>query len=188
MVPRTGAKDGDLIYVSGTIGDAAIGLRLRLDDRLDRPWIAVLPEEAGAALRERYLLPRPRLGLCETLRAHASAAMDVSDGLAGDLAKMLALGGLTADIAVDNVPLSGAARAALAVSPALIGTALTGGDDYEILCTVPPGAAQGFEASAASAGIAVSRIGVAREGQAPPVFTGSDGAALAFASRSFSHF
>jgi thiamine-monophosphate kinase len=188
MVPRTGAGAGDLLYVSGTIGDAAIGLRLRLQDRLDTPWIAVLGEKAAAFLRDRYLLPRPRLGLRAALLAHASAAMDVSDGLAGDLGKMLGLAGLTANISVDGVPLSEAARAALKLSPALIETILTGGDDYEILCAVPPSSAKAFEASAKESGISVTRIGLSRPGEAAPRFNDSDGAALALATRSFSHF
>ncbi|MDR3463657.1 MAG: thiamine-phosphate kinase [Beijerinckiaceae bacterium] len=188
MVPRTGAGPGDLLYVSGTIGDAAIGLRLRRQDRLDTPWIAVLGEAAAAYLRDRYLLPRPRLGLRAALQAHASAAMDVSDGLAGDLGKMLALAGLTADISVDGVPLSEAARAALKLSPDLIETVLAGGDDYEILCAVPPMNAKAFEVSAKNAGIAVTRIGTSHPGEGAPRFTDPNGAALALAVRSFAHF
>ena len=188
MVPRTGAGPGDFLYVSGTIGDAAIGLRLRRQDRLDTPWIAVLGEAAAAYLRDRYLLPRPRLGLRAALQAHASAAMDVSDGLAGDLGKMLALAGLTADISVGGVPLSEAARAALKLSPDLIETILAGGDDYEILCAVRPTSAKAFEASAKEAGIAITRIGSSRPGETAPRFNDSNGAALALAVRSFAHF
>jgi thiamine-monophosphate kinase len=188
MVPRTGARAGDLVYVSGTIGDSAIGLRLRLRERLDTPWIAVLGEKSAADLCDRYLLPRPRLGLRVALREHASAAMDVSDGLAGDLAKMLGLAGLTAEIAAGDVPLSEAARAVLKLSPGLIEAVLTGGDDYEILCTVPPLNAKAFEASAKEAGVSVTRIAVARSGVTAPQFNDADGAAFVFASRSFSHF
>jgi len=188
MVPRTRARAGDLLYVSGTIGDSAIGLRLRRHDRLDTPWVAVLGEKPALYLRDRYLLPRPRLGLRAALRAYASAAMDVSDGLAGDLGKMLGLAGLTADISVEDVPLSEAARAALKLSPALIETILTGGDDYEVLCTVPPANAKAFEASAKEAGISVTRFGIARPGISAPRFDDASGAALVFAARSFSHF
>jgi thiamine-monophosphate kinase len=188
MVPRGGARAGDGLYVSGTIGDAALGLRLRLDARRDAAWIAALDTAAAACLRERYLLPRPRLALGPVLRAHASAAMDVSDGLAGDLGKMLRLAGLTATVAVADVPLSEAAHAARALSPALIETALTGGDDYEIVCAVPPAAAAAFEAAARDADVAVTRIGVARAGAEPPLFVDANGAGIALETRSFSHF
>jgi thiamine-monophosphate kinase len=188
MVPRTGARAGDLIYVSGTIGDAAIGLRLRLDDRIDSAWIGTLEEADADALRDRYLLPRPRLGLRTALREHARAAMDVSDGLVGDLAKMLRLERLSAIVTVADVPLSDAARAAIALAPALLETALSGGDDYEILCLVPPDAAEAFEAAVCEAAIAVHRIGIVVPGDHEPQFRDESGAALAFAAPRFSHF
>ena len=188
MVPRTGTQPGDFLYVSGTIGDAAIGLRLRLDDRLDTAWISVLNEAAGTALRERYLLPRPRLGLRSALLAHARAAMDVSDGLAGDLGKMLRLAGLTADVDVARVPLSEAARRSIVLAPSLLETALTGGDDYEILCAVPPHAAAAFEAAAADAGIPVTQLAITAAGDRDPAFRDGSGVALVFESTRFSHF
>ncbi|WP_158806774.1 thiamine-phosphate kinase [Beijerinckia sp. L45] len=188
MVPRTGARAGDLLYVSGTIGDAAIGLRLRLDARDDAGWIATLGDAAAEVLLERYLLPRPRLALAPALLACASAAMDVSDGLAGDLGKMLALAGLTAAVDVGDVPMSDAARAAIALAPTLIETALTGGDDYEILCAVPADASSSFEDMAREAGVAVRRLGITATGAGAPVFRDASGAALAFAATRFSHF
>lgn len=188
MVPRTGARAGDLLYVSGTIGDAALGLRIRLGAGLDHHWLIALGEDSGAALRERYLLPRPRLGLRAALRTYASAAMDISDGLAGDLGKLLGAAGLTTSVEASAVPLSRAARAALDLNPTLIETVLSGGDDYEILCAVPPAAAPDFEAGAAKAAIPVTRIGICHPGEGPPRFTGGDGEGLSLAFRSFSHF
>ena len=89
-------------------------------------------------LIDRYLLPQPRNAMAEALRRHASAAMDVSDGLAGDLRQAVrAHQASAADIEVARVPLSAAARAGDRGRPALIETALTGGDDYEIVATVP---------------------------------------------------
>ena len=79
-----------------------------------------------------YLHPRPRLALAPALRDHAAAAMDISDGFVGDIAKMLQASGVGGDIDLDAVPLSDAARAAIVLDPRLRGTALTGGDDYEI--------------------------------------------------------
>ena len=85
----------------------------------------------------RYALPQPRSALAAALREHATAAMDVSDGLAGDLAKLCRASGVAATIEAARVPLSGAARQALAVEPSLIETILAGGDDYEIIATMP---------------------------------------------------
>ena len=188
MVPRTGAEAGDCLYVSGTIGDAAIGLRVRSDDRMDAAWTGALDSAARATLRDRYLLPQPRLALREPLLTHARAAMDLSDGLVGDLGKMLRLAGLTARIAVGDVPLSGAAQGAVALAPQLAEIALTGGDDYEILCAVPPGQAVPFEEDARRAGVSVTRIGRTEPGSAAPLFCDGSGVPLAFRAPRFSHF
>jgi thiamine-monophosphate kinase len=114
--------------------------------------------------------------------------MDVSDGLVGDLSKMLRGAGLTAEIDAAQVPLSPAGQAALRLAPSLESTRLTGGDDYEILCAVAPGDARAFEAAAAASGIAVAAIGVAREGDAPPRFHDGHGHPLEFEAASFRHF
>lgn len=188
MIQRTGARAGDLLYVTGTIGDAALGLRLRLDGAADRHWTRATSPRAAAYLGDRYLLPQPRLVLRDALRAHAHAAMDISDGLAGDLAKMLRLAGMTAEIDAAAVPLSEAAREVFELAPTLIETILTGGDDYEILCAVPPDQGVGFEAAAAAAGLKAHAIGRALPGAAPPVFTDAEGRALVFAKASYQHF
>ena len=187
MVPRAGVVEGDCLYVSGTIGDAALGLRLISATTVDRAWIDALETTARSHLHRRYLLPQPRLALREALRAHAHAAMDVSDGFAGDLAKMLRLADMTAEIAVADVPLSDAAKAALAREPALIVPILSGGDDYEILCAVAPANAPAFEAAARAAGVVVTAIGRACSGTEPPCFTTAAGL-LALPSLSYQHF
>ena len=112
MVKRASARPGQAIVVTGTIGDAALGLALRTTP--GRPGFAGLDDAARAHLLDRYLHPRPRLALAGALRGHARAAMDVSDGLIGDLAKMLAASGIGGDLTVADVPLSPAARAAIA--------------------------------------------------------------------------
>ena len=94
---------------------------------------------ASEHLVARYRLPQPRNALAETVRTHARAAMDVSDGLAADLAKLCRVSNVSADIAVARVPLSSAASQALQADAALIEPILTGGEDYEILCAVAPG-------------------------------------------------
>jgi len=187
MVPRAGAQDGDLVFVSGTIGDAALGLRLRLAGGEDAAWIAKLKDSERAHLAARYLLPQPRLALREALRDHARSAMDISDGLAGDLAKMLRLNGLTAEVEVEKIPLSAAARTALS-SAEVLQTILCGGDDYEILCTVPPEKAAAFQAAAGAASVAVQPIGFCRTGEALPRFKTEDNSSFIFEAGSFQHF
>lgn len=188
MIPRGGAAAGDLIYATGAIGDAALGLRLRLNEADDRRWTRATSQPSLAYLADRYLLPQPRLSLREALRAHAHAAMDISDGLAGDLAKMLRLAGMTAEIAAAAIPLSEAAREVLGLEPALLETILTGGDDYEILCAVPLNQTAAFEAAAAAGGLQVSAIGQAATGVAPPVFKDAEGKDLVFGKASYQHF
>jgi thiamine-monophosphate kinase len=114
--------------------------------------------------------------------------MDVSDGLIGDLEKMLRVSGVSASVDLGRVPLSDAATAAIAADPALFEIAATGGDDYEILAAVPPEDASAFEAAAATAGVGVAIVGVAVEGAAPPRWVGRDGREVSFARGAFSHF
>jgi thiamine-monophosphate kinase len=184
MVRRSSAKAGDSIMVSGTIGDAALGVRLRRHRDLAARW--GLPERLGVTLQQRYLLPEPRNALAEAVREHASAAMDVSDGLVGDLAKLCRASTVAAEIDVARVPLSEAARAALARDSSLIEPILTGGDDYEIVATLAPHRVAPFAAAAARAGVAVAAIGRVVIGQGARFL--SDGKALTFAQSSFSHF
>ena len=121
MVRRGGAQAGDLLYVSGTIGDAAIGLQLLLGTKNNAPW--PLADDARAHLIGRYHVPAARMALVHALRLHAGAAMDISDGLVGDLKKMLALPDLGAVIRLDDIPLSVAARAAIKLRSDKIGRA-----------------------------------------------------------------
>jgi thiamine-monophosphate kinase len=181
MVRRAGAKPGDRVFVSGTIGDASLGLAVRNG----KDW--KLSEAQRQHLVARYLLPQPRNALAEAVRRHASAAMDVSDGLAGDFAKLCRASQVGASIAVERIPMSDAAQAVLAADPAMREIALSGGDDYEIVCTVPAAKAQSFRAAAQAANVPVSEIGeiVAGEGAR---FLGSDGEPLTFQRAAFSHF
>jgi thiamine-monophosphate kinase len=185
MVQRSGARAGDRVLVTGTIGDAALGLRLRTDEAAARHW--GLDAAKHKHLASRYVLPQPRNVLAEAVRTHARAAMDVSDGLAGDLGKLCRASGVAAEIEVARVPLSDAGKLALTAEPASIETILTGGDDYEILCTMPPEKFTSFRAAADAAGVPVTEIGrmVAGEGAR---FLDANGNALVFARPSFSHF
>jgi thiamine-monophosphate kinase len=165
-VLRTTAKAGDLLCVTGTIGDAALGLKLRSAPA----WAGSLSPDERAHLADRYLHPQPRHRLAAALRDHASAAMDVSDGLAGDLAKMMRASGVAAVVEADQVPLSIAAARAVRTSPDLLDLALTGGDDYEILCSVPEKRLDSFRKEADRVGIFLSVIGRVVSGDERPVF------------------
>ena len=178
MVKRSGAKVGDHVFVSGTIGDAALGLRVRKGELAD----------PSGHLVSRYRVPQPRTALAEALRAHANAAMDVSDGLVGDLGKLCAASNVSADIEVARVPLSDAASGALGSDCELIKPILTGGEDYEILCTIAADRVAAFQTAAAKAGIPVAEIGRIVEGTAPPRFLNPEGNPLTFLRTSYSHF
>ena len=180
MPLRTQARPGDRLYVSGTIGDAALGLRLRLGQG------PALGDDLSAHLLDRYLLPQPRLGLGLAM-THARAAMDVSDGLVGDLAKMLRASGVGGELDLRSVPLSDAARAYIAADPSGVEIAATGGDDYEVLAAVAPEEAQAFEAAARAAAIPVCAIGRVTEAAGLKVI-GLDGGLAQFASAAYSHF
>ena len=186
MVRRGGAEPGDAVFVTGTIGDAALGLRLRHDAAAARRFDLSEPDRDH--LLARYLLPEPRNALAEVVRSHATAAMDVSDGLAGDLAKLCRASGLSAEIDAGKVPLSDAAGKMLAADTALIESVLTGGDDYEIVCTVPAARGAAFRSAAAAASVPVSEIGRIVAGDGPPRFLDRQGRLLDFARSSFSHF
>jgi thiamine-monophosphate kinase len=184
MVRRSTAKAGDVVVVSGTIGDAALGLLLRRDLGLAERWR--LSAASWNHLRQRYLLPQPRNALAEAVLRYASAAMDVSDGLVGDLEKLSRASGVAAEIDVESVPLSDAARSALSAEPKLIETVLTGGDDYEIVLTVPPAKLGDFRAAANAAGVSVSQIGGVTGGEGTRFLRA--GEPLFFARPSYSHF
>jgi thiamine-monophosphate kinase len=134
MIPRGGARDGDTVFVTGTIGDAALGLGVL------RGKLTHLDTNAADFLIERYRLPQPRATLGPRLVGLANGALDVSDGLLADLRHLCDVSDLSAVIEAPRVPLSAAARAAVATNVEAIATVLTGGDDYEILFTAPPGA------------------------------------------------
>ena len=183
MVRRTNAQAGDVICVTGTIGDAALGLRLRKAPS----WAGSLSPAETAHLVDRYLHPQPRHRLAHAVRDHAHAAMDVSDGLAGDLAKMMRVSGLSAFIEASKIPLSPAVRRAVEADPGLFDLAITGGDDYEILCTVPEKKLDSFVKEADSVGIMVSAIGRVVQGHESPVFR-MQNSERRYDAGSFSHF
>ncbi|MFY9643114.1 MAG: AIR synthase-related protein, partial [Rhodomicrobium sp.] len=173
------------LYISGTLGDAALGLKLRQrEDAFGLP----LTSEQREFLLARYLYPEPRLALAPALASHASAAMDISDGLVLDLSRMCAASGCSAEVSIAEIPLSGAARAIADAGGNGMQTILTGGDDYEILAAVPPDRASAFEASSREVKVPVTRIGTVTEGQAAPKFKAADGSEFSLPVQGFEHF
>jgi thiamine-monophosphate kinase len=185
MVHRSGARAGDIIVVTGTIGDAALGLKLRTDIGAIHRW--KLDAKMRAHLGQRYLVPQPRNAVAEAVRSYANGAMDVSDGLAGDLGKMLRASGVGAEVEARRVPLSRAARLVLEDDPGALETILTGGDDFEVLVTVPQRKLASFQAAARRARVPVTVIGRVTAGQGAR-FIGFDGEELSFHRAAFSHF
>jgi thiamine-monophosphate kinase len=186
MVRRVGAKAGDRVMVTGTIGDAALGLDILKNGAVAK---ALAGDPKGSAmLIARYRVPQPRNALAEVIRGHASAAMDVSDGLAGDLAKLCAASGVTAVIDVPSIPASAIAANLLSRGVVGIETLIAGGDDYEILCTVAEARADAFTQAARQAGVAVTDIGTIMAGEGPPRFLDGEGREMALARLSYSHF
>lgn len=185
MVRRGTAKAGDAIFVSGTIGDSTLGLRLRRDAGAGRAW--GLGDAGASALIARYLRPEPRTALAAALLEHASAAMDISDGLAKDLDRMARASGLAARISSAEIPLSAAARTALTSEPGLLPTLLTGGDDYEVLAAVPEARHAAFIRAANGANVPVSEIGRFEAGSGLEVL-GPDGTPLVLDTLGWDHF
>jgi thiamine-monophosphate kinase len=186
MIHRSGAKPGDHVVVTGTIGDAALGLDILKKGRA----AAVLVHDAASreVLVGRYRVPEPRGALASVIRAHAHAAMDVSDGLAGDMTKLCVASGVSAEIELAAIPLSKAASAVLAAGAVSLGEIVSGGDDYEILCTIRPSVLEEFVRGARTAGVVASSIGTIVAGVAAPKFLDAKGAELALTRASYSHF
>ena len=173
---RSGAAAGDDIWVSGTIGDGALGLLAAQ---------GLLADPTGF-LADRYRLPQPRLALGTALAGIASAAMDVSDGLVQDMGHICRSSGVAAVLRAELVPLSEAARPAGRLS-----LCLTGGDDYELLFTAPPARRAALLQAAAAAAVPITRIGVctgiAAAAMPDVVVMDASGVPMAFAAGGWSH-
>lgn len=181
---RDAARDGDDVWVSGTLGDARAGLGVARGE-----WTAGAHE--AAAFKAALERPEPRIALGRALAGIARAALDVSDGLTGDLQHILDRSGVHAEIDADAVPRS----AALATLPPDVQRrcALAGGDDYELCFTAPVAERAAVEAAGAKAKIAVTRIGTIRALSAPserPAIAWRDaaGAPLSLTLHGFDHF
>jgi thiamine-monophosphate kinase len=185
-VLRHGAKPGDRLYVSGTIGDACLGLRLLKDSALARAWD--LSEEDKAFLIGRYRRPKPRTELVIPVRNFAQGAIDVSDGLVGDVEKLARASHVGALIETGSVPFSPPAQKALQREPRLLAILLTAGDDYEIVAAVPETSAAAFEAEAQAKGASVTMIGRTAGPSGDVRVLAPDGKPLALDRKGFAHF
>ena len=178
---RSGAGVGDDIYVSGTAGDATLGLRAV------RGGLAVLAAEDRAALVERFRLPEPRLALGAALVGAATCAIDVSDGLVADLGHICEESGVAARIEAASVPLSEPARRALDAGEIAVANLVTGGDDYEILFCAPPAARSAMEALSHRLDLPLTRIGAIERGAGVTVMD-VGGRPLALERAGYRHF
>jgi thiamine-monophosphate kinase len=185
IVHRSGAQPGDRVAVTGTIGDAGLGLAVLKSGATAK---ALADVAVHATLVERYRVPQPRNALAIAVRDHAHASMDVSDGLAGDLAKLCAASGVSAVIDAPSIPLSVAAATLLARGAARIEALVSGGDDYEILSAIPENRWAAFVQAAGVAGVAVTSIGTVIAGTSVPRFLDGQGSEIALPRLSYSHF
>ena len=162
MVRRCGARPGQVVLVSGTIGDAVLGLEAA------QGGLSTLSTADREALADRYRRPRPRLEAAVALRRWACATADVSDGLVADAGHIAEASGVRIELDLDQSPLSPATSAWLEAQPdralALVRLA-TGGDDYELVCTADPDAADRLIADCAARGLPMRVIGRVAEGQ-----------------------
>jgi len=182
MVTRSGGQPGDALYVTGFIGSAAAGLAIR--SGAQAPWSG-LAAAVKTRLVERYRLPEPAMALAPVLRMHASAAMDISDGLVGDCDKLVAASGCTAVINARTVPID-PELVPEAVEPDVLAGLFTGGDDYQILAAIPTSEESPFCEAAAAAGVEVTKIGRLVAGT-DPVTVLLDGEAMILPARSYVH-
>lgn len=179
LLRRNGARAGDDVMVSGTLGDAALGLRV-LQGTLD-----AAPEHA-ASLAQRYRLPQPRSTLGPALVGLASAAQDVSDGLLADLGHIAHHSGVGMEVHLELLPLSVAARESLVERPDLAQLPLNGGDDYELVFTAPTAARERITETAAATGTPVTRVGRVVEGSGVSPFAA--GRPLPVKGQGWQHF
>lgn len=187
VIRRGGAQAGDSIFVTGTIGDAALGLGLL------RSPPSALDRTAVDFLTDRYRLPQPRVILGSHLIGIATASLDISDGLVADLRHLCSVSRLSARIEADRVPLSHAARLAIGGDPQRLTVALTGGDDYEILFTANPMATSRIRELSEALRTVVTPIGhmtasASADGQSDVAVLDASGRRLQFAAEGWTHF
>lgn len=173
---RSGAGDGDDVYVTGSPGDAGAGLAMVLEDR-----------EATGTLVDRYFYPEPRLAVGRGLIGLASAAIDVSDGLAADLGHVARASGLDLKVDVTELSLS-AALVEYGGTDGARRLALSAGDDYELCFTAPAAFRDRIAALATQTDVSMTRIGVASNGQGRVLLVDDRGEPVVLAETGYRHF
>jgi thiamine-monophosphate kinase len=180
-IRRSGARPGDHIWVSGTIGDAFLGLAVL------RGGLAQLGPPHRAALAARFQLPEPRVDLGPSLVGIAHAMCDVSDGLVADLGHICETSGVAARVRLGALPLSSAAAQAVAADPSLPPRLATGGDDYELLFTAPAEAREAIVRLSAGLGLPLTPIGAIEAGEGV-LLLDEAGAPVPLAAPGYRHF
>lgn len=178
---RSGAKEGDLIFVSGTIGDSALGL-MAIQNKLPR-----ISKKAKSFLIDRYRKPEPRVTLGQALIGIANAAMDISDGLIQDVSHICAASKLGAVIEADKIPLSDSAVEVLSKNKKLRESIFTGGDDYELVFTISPKKLKHISTIGKKLGLKLTNIGEIRKKSGLDVLD-SKGQKIILSKAGYSHF
>jgi thiamine-monophosphate kinase len=182
MIRRAGARAGDDVWVTGTIGDAYLGLQVA------RGGLDSLEPGHRAALLERYRVPQPRVSAGMGLALLARAAIDVSDGLCADLGHVAKTSGISIELHLPHVPLSVPAHQAVLNGSAKLEDLLAGGDDYEIAFTAPPSARVRVLSLGRRLGLRLTRIGACRRGAPVVMVTDGQGKAVPVSKAGFTHF
>ncbi|MFV9839238.1 MAG: thiamine-phosphate kinase [Aaplasma endosymbiont of Hyalomma asiaticum] len=176
VLTRSGAKIGDILYVSGTIGDATLGL-MAYKSQIHGKCIYV---------KRRYDLPVPRVSLGTEIAGIATACIDISDGLLQDVKKLCHLSRVGANINADSIPLSTEAQSLIKGNIDLFEDAIAGGDDYELAFTVPAGDCHVVESIASSIGVRISKIGVISQEKTVSVYD-KYGKNMSITKRGYTH-
>ena len=177
---RSGAAPGDVLCVTGPIGDGALGLKAA------QGMVTGLDQAAVEATRKHYRMPVPQVAAGRALRGLASAAIDVSDGLMADAGHLCQASQVGAIIRMDSVPMSDALKQAAAEDSSWRLKAVTGGDDYQLLVSIPPNKMPGAQAALTGTGAVLSEIGTVMLGSAVALVD-ADGEALDIPKAGYEH-
>ncbi len=186
MVKRSGATIGDKIFVSGTLGDAALGFGLRSASNEANTW--PLEKEEKNYLLQRYLRPTPRSNLSNIIKNHASSSMDLSDGLISDLGKLCAASNSGALIKFDELPFSKPAKKVFQGNQELKKHCLGWGDDYEILATIPTNNYESFIKALEEIKTPMTYVGEVKSRENGIIYKNNNGEELALKGQNFRHF
>ncbi|MBO6825712.1 MAG: thiamine-phosphate kinase [Sneathiella sp.] len=177
---RSGANVGDLICVSGTIGDAALGLKAVLGEIPD------ISKNDSDFLENRYYLPRPRCLLGPRLLDLATSCLDVSDGLLADLGHIVSCSAVSGQLSIADIPLSDSVKTVLNAGQASFQDILSGGDDYELLFTIPSRKRDELQRLENECAVPISVIGKVKAGDGVHVLD-ENGALMSFARTGWQH-